>query len=838
VYYLDGTTIQTGVISPFTITGIYEQTTFYVGVMDDILGNVYSDPASGTPYYVGSIPIINSVTPDVNSLIVNFSQNDSGNPLPVYSIYNSSDGSIIASNITSPYTITDISATTTFYIDASNIAGNFPSDPYTETPYYVGNSLAIDSVTPDVNSLIVNFSQTNLGYPSPTFNVYYSDGSLIASDITSPYTITAISEQKTFYIESTNTAGNLQTDDRTETPYYVGGAPLVDSYFPDPNTNNATITFYQPTSGNPNPPTYYYSSDGSSYNYAVTSPFNLNVNEQTTFYIFADSLAGNIRSGSITIDPQFYDNGGGDGGGGGGPTGYFGSSVIIDSITSGINSVEVAFHQNDVGYPPALYYYSYDGYTSGYGSSPFTISGLYGQITFFIFATNDFGSTSTSDTGNPYYVTSPVIDSITSGTSSFTVYFHHDDVGNPPAEYYYSLDGTTILGTGIASSPLTISDISGTQTINIVAQNTAGNAFSTSSQASTLYVGSTPVIDSITSGVNSLTVNFHQDDLGNPPANYFYSFDGTTRLGTGIASSPLTISDISGTKTVYIIAHNTAGDISSISSQATPLYVGTKPVIDTVIPGTNKLTVIFHQDVSGNPLPTYYYSLNGTTLLGTGTSSSPLVISNIYNTTTFYIVAQNSAGTQRSNTTATGNPISNVPCFGENSKILCFNQSTHKEEYIAIKNIKRGDLVKTARHGYVGVYLIGRTQICNDYADNDRNKNRLYRLSKRNYPEMIEEDLILTGCHSILVDDFKNDAQRQKTIEVNNDIYVTDCKYRLPACVDERASIYKKSGMFTIYHLALDNNNYYMNYGIYANGLLVETCSKRYMRELSNMEFC
>jgi hypothetical protein len=26
-----------------------------------------------------------------------------------------------------------------------------------------------------------------------------------------------------------------------------------------------------------------------------------------------------------------------------------------------------------------------------------------------------------------------------------------------------------------------------------------------------------------------------------------------------------------------------------------------------------------------------------------------------------------------------------------------------------------------------------------------------------------------------------------------------------------------------------------MNYGIYANGLLVETCSKRYLSELSNM---
>ena len=59
--------------------------------------------------------------------------------------------------------------------------------------------------------------------------------------------------------------------------------------------------------------------------------------------------------------------------------------------------------------------------------------------------------------------------------------------------------------------------------------------------------------------------------------------------------------------------------------------------------------------------------------------------------------------------------------------------------------------------------------------------------------------------------------------------------YRLPACVDNRSSVYEVEGNYTIYHLALENENYYYNYGIYANGLLVETCSKRYLTELSNM---
>jgi hypothetical protein len=73
-------------------------------------------------------------------------------------------------------------------------------------------------------------------------------------------------------------------------------------------------------------------------------------------------------------------------------------------------------------------------------------------------------------------------------------------------------------------------------------------------------------------------------------------------------------------------------------------------------------------------------------------------------------------------------------------------------------------------------------------------------------------------------------------MELLGDIYVTEKKYRLPACVDERASVYEVPGDYTIYHIALENDNYYWNYGIYANGLLVESCSKRYLKELSGMD--
>jgi hypothetical protein len=86
------------------------------------------------------------------------------------------------------------------------------------------------------------------------------------------------------------------------------------------------------------------------------------------------------------------------------------------------------------------------------------------------------------------------------------------------------------------------------------------------------------------------------------------------------------------------------------------------------------------------------------------------------------------------------------------------------------------------------------------------------------------------------VEDFISEEQRQKTIEVNGNIYLTDNKYRLPACAHHHTKVYEIPGTYTIYHLALEHEDYFMNYGIYANGLLVESCSRRYLKELSNME--
>jgi len=118
----------------------------------------------------------------------------------------------------------------------------------------------------------------------------------------------------------------------------------------------------------------------------------------------------------------------------------------------------------------------------------------------------------------------------------------------------------------------------------------------------------------------------------------------------------------------------------------------------------------------------------------------------------------------------------------------------------------------------------------NDY----RVVNRMYKCSREKYPTLFE-DLYMTGCHSILVPSMTDD-QWENTKAVNGNIYVTDNHFRLIACADEKAEPFNNEGFMNIYHIALDHHDICMNYGIYANGLLVESCSIEYLIKYSKLK--
>ena len=171
------------------------------------------------------------------------------------------------------------------------------------------------------------------------------------------------------------------------------------------------------------------------------------------------------------------------------------------------------------------------------------------------------------------------------------------------------------------------------------------------------------------------------------------------------------------------------------------------------------------------------------------------------------------------------------PCFLEGTKILCFENN--QEVYRPVESLRKGNLVKTIYNGYMPVCIAGTSRIYNPGNDY-RVANRLYKCSREKYPELFE-DLYITGCHSILVPSM-SDNEWENTKAVNGHVYITDNHFRLIACADEKADPFNKEGFMNIYHIALDHDDICMNYGIYANGLLVESCSIEYLIKYSNMK--
>ena len=167
--------------------------------------------------------------------------------------------------------------------------------------------------------------------------------------------------------------------------------------------------------------------------------------------------------------------------------------------------------------------------------------------------------------------------------------------------------------------------------------------------------------------------------------------------------------------------------------------------------------------------------------------------------------------------------IVNTICFKENTQILTNNG------YIPIQNLRKGDLVKTLNDDYKPIDDIRNTHFYHPSLQ-ERIKDQLYKYTQKEYPEVFE-DLIVTGTHSILVDNIEV-GHTEKIKKVLGKQYKIDNKYCLPSCVNDKSSIYEHPGSYNIYHFALESDSDNKNYGIYANGLLTESCSKKCLKFL------
>jgi hypothetical protein len=166
-----------------------------------------------------------------------------------------------------------------------------------------------------------------------------------------------------------------------------------------------------------------------------------------------------------------------------------------------------------------------------------------------------------------------------------------------------------------------------------------------------------------------------------------------------------------------------------------------------------------------------------------------------------------------------------VACFKKGTKILCEN-----EIYIPIEELKIGDLVKTYKHGYQKIIMFAHSRLC-EYSKNRTNK--LYTYSREKNPDLIE-DLHLTGGHSLLVDALtEEESTHMQKIKWSKDGRMVEDKYKLLACFSDNLAVSVEQNV-EIYHFTLEppenaKPNYV--YGIYANGILAESCSQGAMEK-------
>jgi surface protein len=161
---------------------------------------------------------------------------------------------------------------------------------------------------------------------------------------------------------------------------------------------------------------------------------------------------------------------------------------------------------------------------------------------------------------------------------------------------------------------------------------------------------------------------------------------------------------------------------------------------------------------------------------------------------------------------------SSVPCFDENTNILCFVQGLEKD--ILIKNLRCGDMVKTYKNGYKKIEMIGKVSFVNNPLTWER---CMYK-----YRSKTENPLLLTGWHSILVDfdSLTSEEIRKEHMCRNNQIAMIDDKCLVTACNSDKFEKITKVYDVMCYHIVLESTDHNKIFGIWGNGMLAETISK------------
>jgi hypothetical protein len=176
--------------------------------------------------------------------------------------------------------------------------------------------------------------------------------------------------------------------------------------------------------------------------------------------------------------------------------------------------------------------------------------------------------------------------------------------------------------------------------------------------------------------------------------------------------------------------------------------------------------------------------------------------------------------------------ISAVCCLGYSLiRVICDGQLIEKR----IEKVCVGDVIYVGDNRGLPVKYVFSQRI-NNVRSQNKKKDQIYVLPRSSYAELTE-DLVLTGGHPILVDDYQSVVERERHNIIWRDPAERKIgdKTRLLTFINEKAKLFENYGEFTVYNVVLDTPN--ENEMIWLNGILTESLSEKLydqMRRLNN----
>jgi hypothetical protein len=140
---------------------------------------------------------------------------------------------------------------------------------------------------------------------------------------------------------------------------------------------------------------------------------------------------------------------------------------------------------------------------------------------------------------------------------------------------------------------------------------------------------------------------------------------------------------------------------------------------------------------------------------------------------------------------------------------------------MSVEQLRVGMKVKTLKHGFKAITLMGKSSLYNSGGP-ERTRDRLFI-----YPAT---GLRITGGHSVLLESAS--AAQLATMRASfGKLFITEGCFRLMAKDDPNAKPYPIEGTFPVYNFALETYNEHQNYGILADGILVESSFPYWIRK-------